>query len=213
MKKATPKIKSFSEHPTNVVIEKDLKSDTEKGSSTLAKKKKGKTPTQGKLIKAYHLATKGEWREWLQSDLLCPYWIELWNSYLKKAAQAKSERGVGLNIVQKRIMSGESLGNTKYSGRNPDKASWDEADHVACFVWHIKHENTRSNNGIFYNRNLSDTTIEKIIWGLKNWIRQKHAPSYINTAIGRTALFGTTREGKRSKEPIKKTFLADLYRR
>ncbi|KAE8164621.1 SNF2 family N-terminal domain-containing protein [Aspergillus tamarii] len=98
-------------------------------------------------------------------------------------------------------MSGESLGNTKYSGRNPDRASWDEADHLACFVWHVKHENTRSNNGIFYNRNLSDTTIEKIIWSLKDWIRQKHAPSYINTAMGGTALFGTTREeGEKSVE-------------
>jgi hypothetical protein len=83
----------------------------------------------------------------------------------------------------------------KYSLPQPNKEDWDGADHLARFYLNIKNMNLRSREGIFYGKNLSDDTMDKIVWALKGWLCKIHAPSYINKPHGGTTILGTKRKG------------------
>lgn len=60
------------------------------------------------LLEILHFSDQ-EWIEWVTSDLVRPYWLELWNDYLLHQGQTK--RGVGLALVQETIIKGEGRGN------------------------------------------------------------------------------------------------------
>ncbi|KAF5854849.1 hypothetical protein ETB97_011055 [Aspergillus alliaceus] len=91
-----------------------------------------KTPTQKQLMNDLKLGSKEEWKKWIQSNLFAPFWAELWNDWIKNQS---ADRGPGLRIIQGRMAAGESMGRTRYSARIRNKEGWDEADHLACFVW------------------------------------------------------------------------------
>ncbi|KAB8237109.1 P-loop containing nucleoside triphosphate hydrolase protein [Aspergillus alliaceus] len=159
-----------------------------------------KAPTQKQLMNDLKLGSKEEWKEWIQSNLFAPFWAELWNDWIKNQS---ADRGPGLRIIQGRMAAGESMGRTRYSARIRNKEGWDEADHLACFVWWVKHENKRSSDGVFFNRNLSDSEMDQIVWALKEWCRHLHTPSYISKPTGGTALFGTSRRSGERKSKSK----------
>ncbi|PYH73560.1 uncharacterized protein BO88DRAFT_449431 [Aspergillus vadensis CBS 113365] len=65
---------------------KDL-SDDESTESTRLQFGKGRSGLQKALLRT----DKTEWFRWLQSDILKPFWVELWDSYLKTSGK----RGLG----------------------------------------------------------------------------------------------------------------------
>lgn len=93
-----------------------------------------------------------EWRQWLRSALVRPWWEELQCDYLHK--RERLEHGHGLWDIQVRLISGEARGNTKYSAMFPNKTDWDGADHFARFHYHVRRENERLNEGVFFRQKL-----------------------------------------------------------
>lgn len=59
----------------------------------------------------------------------------------------------------------------------------------------MKHqtENMKSNDGVFYGRNISDEDMDRAVWVLKGILIEMHPPSQIGEPLGGTAIFGTTR--------------------
>ncbi|RLL98129.1 hypothetical protein CFD26_106248 [Aspergillus turcosus] len=160
--------------------------------------------TKKELQEALNLEDNDDWLEWLRSDLVRPWWEELWNDHLSRE-QAK-ERGKGIADIQNRILSGETHGVCKYSSRWPNKEDWDGADHLARFHWGVKDDNLRSREGVFYRKNLSDDQMDRIVWALKGWLCKMHSPSYINRPHGGTAIFGTKRQGNVLQAKSEKAF-------
>lgn len=140
-----------------------------------------------------NLDNESEWREWLQSRFVRPWWEELWRDYLSK--REKHERGQGLRDIQVRLIHGEARGNTKYSAMFPDKTDWDGADHLARFHYHVRRENERSNEGVFFGGNFSDELVDKIVWSLKGYLMKIHTRSYIDKPTGGRAIFGAALTG------------------
>ncbi|PWY79751.1 hypothetical protein BO70DRAFT_429925 [Aspergillus heteromorphus CBS 117.55] len=85
------------------------------------------------LLELLKLNSEDDWREWLVSDLVKPYWLELWD-YLAKNPTAKQKRGAGLARIQELIIKGEARGVAKYSRRHVEKTGWDLNEHLAYFV-------------------------------------------------------------------------------
>lgn len=155
----------------------------------IAKFTGGKSELQSKL----GLGSNKEWLEWLRSKAVRPYWVELWNCSLAKLAN--NERGPGLHAIQRRIASEQAQGELKYSSdsREDEKEGWDNIDHLACFVYLVKHKNKTSRDGVFYKKSTSEPEMDQLVWALKDIIRGLHAPSQIGKPNGGTAIFGTVR--------------------
>jgi hypothetical protein len=142
---------SNSEDELEVVIDFTKIGDEEK----LDKGREKNSANKRELQQILRLGQEEDWISWLQSSLVKPWWAELWRDYLTK--RDKTERSNGIGNIQAKIASGESNGNTKYSTHFPDKGDWDPADHFARFHYNVKKENMRSNEGVFYGRNFSET--------------------------------------------------------
>jgi hypothetical protein len=149
--------------------------------------------TKKELQQVLNLEDNNDWLEWLRSGMVRPWWEELWNNHLSQ--EQSKERGKGIGVIQNRILSGEAHGVLKYSSPQPNKEDWDGADHLARFHLNVKNMNLRSREGVFYGKNLSDDTMDKIVWALKGWLCKIHAPSYISKPHGGTAVLGTKRQG------------------
>ncbi|EEP80124.1 predicted protein [Uncinocarpus reesii 1704] len=77
-----------------------------------------KVPTTKRdLQRILKLENQEEWVHWLQSELVKPFWVELWDSYLSK--RNSTERSVGLGEIQA-IILGES-GDAQYRSLYPNK--------------------------------------------------------------------------------------------
>lgn len=163
---------------------------TTKGETEKIQVPKGK----GELQKILKLTTETSWTEWLRSQFVKPWWEELWNDCLSSRQKVRS---VGLQEVQERILPGEAHGTMKYSTTQPEKEEWGVVDHLARFMWNVIDLTQNSNEGVFYNRRFKVDYCEAIVWGLKSELMKMHSPSYINKGTGRTAIFGTTRPGKK----------------
>ena len=100
----------------------------------------------------------------------------------KRAFQAGVSRGRGLTMetIEKRMLAGERPGSTKYSEAVPDKSTWDSADYCAFMIYHLKKDNLKNVNGLFYNKGLNDAQILDRLWGLVKHEEWKHAPSQQN---------------------------------
>ncbi|PYH34632.1 uncharacterized protein BO87DRAFT_435891 [Aspergillus neoniger CBS 115656] len=157
---------------------KDL-SDDESTESTRLQFDKGRSGLQKALLRT----DKTEWFRWLQSDILKPFWVELWDSYLKTSGK-KGARGVGLAAVQETLIQGEK------------GASWGAVDHLARFMYWVRKENLESCEGVFYGRNMHPDDIDQAIWILKNYLQELHSESQINKKTGGTAIFGTKRHNE-----------------
>lgn len=143
------------------------------------------------LRKALQLGSQAEWIEWLQSGLVKPYWVALWEEVIKDSIR---ERGVGLQIVQRRLAHGESGGKRKFSTDEPETESWDSIDFYARFLHKVKSVNWADHRGVFYRKNFSDQSMDAMVWSLKEVLRQMHAPSQINNPkSGGRAVFGLNR--------------------
>lgn len=160
------------------------------------------------LIKFLKLDGEGEWREWLQSDFVKPYWLELWG-YLSQTGSNAQKRGAGLSRVQELMIRGEAKGSAKYSRRHVDKTMWDINDHIAYFLYSVRSENLSRRGGVFYQRNLHTSEMDAAIWVLKNVLVQMHSPSQIDKRSGGNALFGTCLPGEYSRNNLQKPFAAD----
>jgi hypothetical protein len=164
----------------------------EKGTETSTRLEIGKG--RKGLQQALMLTNTSEWKSWLQSTLVKPYWIELWDCCLKQ--QKNGVRGIGLGLIQELLAIGEAGGRRKYSQtfRDDSKLEWEIGDHLACFLYWVKRENLESNEGVFYGRNLADEDMDRAVWALKGILVEMHSPSQINNAMGGKAVFGTVRE-------------------
>ncbi|PYH93706.1 P-loop containing nucleoside triphosphate hydrolase protein, partial [Aspergillus ellipticus CBS 707.79] len=114
------------------------------------------------LQKALRLTSHESWLNWLKSPLVKPYWIELWDNCLKYVK--RKGRGVSLETVQEHLVRGEVGGQQRFSALTLDKQGWDEADHLARFLWAVKHTNETNHEGVFFRRNVSDDEKEKAVW-------------------------------------------------
>lgn len=157
------------------------------------KEKFAATSNKKELQTILSLDNENEWREWIRSGFVQPWWEELQHDFLSK--REKQERGQGLRDIQVRLITGESRGNTKYSAMFPNKTDWDGADHLARFHYHVRRENERLNEGVFYSQNFSEELIDKLVWSLKGYLMKIHTQSYIDKPTGGRAIFGTTLAG------------------
>jgi hypothetical protein len=138
-----------------------------------------------------NLTSETGWLAWVQSDLVKGPWLELWNSYLRDRPHLKT--GVRFNAVMRRLEEGKADGNCWYSIDSLDKSEWDKYDHHARFMWKIKDSNVRSNQGVFYDSELSEEEMDLVIWGLKEWLLFVHSPGQTDKKNGGVAIFGTER--------------------
>lgn len=141
------------------------------------------------LQKALQLQDAGEWRNWLTSDQVKPFWLELWDSWLKD--HGSTTRSSGLATVQEQLILGEKGGRRKYQTPFRNKAGWGAADHLACFLFWVRNENLESCEGVFYGKNLTEEAMDQAVWRLKTILIEMHGKAQINKPMGGTALFGT----------------------
>ncbi|XRM43971.1 hypothetical protein ABZX51_007123 [Aspergillus tubingensis] len=59
----------------------------------------------------------------------------------------------------------------------------------------------KSNDGVFYGRNISDEDMDRAVWVLRGILIEMHSPSQIGEPLGGTAIFGTTRASTAEKRP------------
>ncbi|GMG25245.1 unnamed protein product [Aspergillus oryzae] len=138
------------------------------------------TPRRGKkeLQRILKLETDSEWLEWLKSALVAPWWKELHSDCLSKPKSGKPAR-VSQKVILERLTRGEANGKTRYSARFPEKDDWDLADHLARFVYMVKTENYRSNQGVFFRKNFPEPFMEAIVWALLNYMRSTDGSSIL----------------------------------
>lgn len=154
-----------------------------------------KPNSQAELVKALNVAGVKALEEWLTSGMFKEFWVELWEKCLLQKAAKSNDRGVQLSTAQQRLTEGEQMDRRKYSRQNPDKTDWDECDHLAWFLWWVKNENSTSNEGVFFGRDISESDKELILWGVKDYVRRLHAPSQLKKTGG-VSILGTGRRGK-----------------
>lgn len=148
--------------------------------------------TKADLQEILCLDSDDEWVRWLRSNMLKPYWIELWEDFFKH--RQSTECDPCLMAVQERIIDGEACGRMTFSEPQRDKTDWDVTDHYACFLYWVKWYNTRSNQGVFWNRDMTDEEMDCIIWALKDYLVYIHSPSHIMEPTGGNSIFGTERQ-------------------
>ncbi|PIG82089.1 DNA repair helicase rad5 [Aspergillus arachidicola] len=138
------------------------------------------TPRRGKkeLQRILKLETHSEWLGWLKSALVAPWWKELHSDCLSKSKSGKPAK-VSQKVVLERLTRGEANGETRYSARFPEKDEWDFADHLARFVYMVKTENHRSNQGVFFRKNFPESFMEAIVWALLNYMRSTDGSSIL----------------------------------
>ena len=124
-----------------------------------------------------------EFKAFLASDRFKPFFDDYAEQYIypqQERARAEGSfraRGVGLDHVERRLISGERPGQDKYSCRRPDKSQWDNVDHCALMLYDIREANTKSVQGIFHRKNLSEHEMHIEIWALIKYQEFNSAPS------------------------------------
>ena len=71
-----------------------------------------------------------------------------------RAEGSSRPRGVGLELVERRLLSGERSGQDKFSSSRPDKTGWDNVDHAAMLLIEIREMNKHSVQGLFLSKRL-----------------------------------------------------------
>lgn len=61
---------------------------------------------------------------------------------------------------------------------------------MAHFHFNMKTDNKQSNKGVFFNKVMSESYIDRVVWALKGYLIKIHSPSYINKPRGGKAIFG-----------------------
>lgn len=152
-------------------------------------------PNKTALKKELGISSEEHWLKWLQSDLVKPYWCELWNDYLSK--KKFTHRGPGSKAVQLRAIICDA---PKYSpssaNEDKDKSDWDDIDHYACFLHNVREENLRKTQGVFFNKGFEDDHMDDLVWALKGYLRKLHCRCKIDSGGGGRAIFGDSLIGK-----------------
>ena len=136
-----------------------------------------------KLMEELGFKDSQEFKAFLESRKFKPFFDEYATQYIypqQERARAEGSyrpRGVGLEHVERRLLSGERPGHDKFSCRRPDKSQWDDIDHCALMLFEIRDANTRSVEGIFYRKNLSEHEMHIYIWALVKHVEFNTAPS------------------------------------
>lgn len=111
-----------------------------------------------------------EFTLWLQGNKFQPFMAELVKNVIipeqDQAAKEKKRRvrGPDCRTIERRLYAGERGGSAKFSSKHPDKRKWDKVDHYAACLYDIKTENSRSVEGIFYGKDLSEVEITNLTW-------------------------------------------------
>lgn len=113
--------------------------------------------------------TKETLRAFFKSDGWKGHWDEYTKDYIDKLKQSsedgKMARGAELNHAPQALKAGEAAGQQKFgSVVKKNKKNRDVNDHVACFIYKVYNFNTKSLNGLFYNRHLSEDDTYRKIW-------------------------------------------------
>lgn len=146
------------------------------------------------LRKGLGISSEKHWLEWLQSDLVKPYWCELWNDYLSK--KRFTHRGPGFSAVQLRAIICEAPKYSPSSSTIKDKSDWDDVDHYACFLHNVREENLKREQGVFFNKGFEDDHMDDLVWALKGYLRKLHCRCKIDKPSGGRAIFGSALTGK-----------------
>ncbi|KAL8929018.1 MAG: hypothetical protein Q9208_001461 [Pyrenodesmia sp. 3 TL-2023] len=96
-------------------------------------------------------------------------------------------RSSSLLAVEKRLLAGEALGRDKYSAPIPDTQGWDKLDFQALLMYQIKAANIKSSDGLFFQKDLSESEIHRRVWGLCKWAEFEEAPARERRPAKRTA--------------------------
>ena len=135
------------------------------------------------LCHALGFKDMAELKTFLNSDRFKPIFDEYAEQYIfPQQGQARAQgsnrpRGVGLEHVERRLLSGERPGQDKFSRRRPDKIDWDSIDHCALMLFEIREMNIKSVEGLFYRKNLAEHEMHVQIWALVKYQEYNTAPS------------------------------------
>ena len=88
-----------------------------------------------------------------------------------------ADRGLELKSTRQALIEGERSCKVKYSAYRPKKGNRTISDNFARFLWYTKHENARSNQGIFDGKALSEDELDKRVWLLLSRIQFEMIPS------------------------------------
>ncbi|KAG8528913.1 uncharacterized protein KY384_006602 [Bacidia gigantensis] len=94
----------------------------------------------------------------------------------QRLRQARA-RGPGLRTVQVRLSQGEKNGKTKYSDPHSDRNLWDATDWYAWHLYSTRLQNLRSQHGLFFRKNLTESDVDARIWACTKLCENKLAPA------------------------------------
>lgn len=135
------------------------------------------------LRKDLGFANMGELNTFTQGNRFKPYfesYAKEWIFPQQKLAHREHKprpRGPGLDTVERRLIAGERDGSDIYSNPHSDETGWDQRDHLAKMIWAIKNANTKSVQGLFYGKGLTDNEIHVRIWALCKYVEFQLAPT------------------------------------
>ena len=136
-----------------------------------------------KLSHYLGLENASELYDYIASDLFKPFFEELLEDGIVPAQEAAKERGAkrrrgnDLKSIQQALIGGEKYGKVNYSAYRPKKANWTIGDHYARFPWLTRHENSTSNEGIFYGKALSEDEMNLRVCMLLSRVQFEMTPS------------------------------------
>ena len=91
--------------------------------------------------------------------------------------RGSADRGLELKSTRQALIEGERSGKVKYSAYRPKRGNQTVSDYFARFLWYTKHENARSNQGIFDDKALSEDELDKRVWLLLSHVQSEMTPS------------------------------------
>lgn len=149
------------------------------------------------LVEQLGFESEEDWLVWLQSDLFKPHWSELWDDYMKNVCGRKRSYGppTMLQHVQTRIEVGEANGKHAFSRPRGevDKTRWTTVDHLARFIYMVRHDNETNPKGVFFNKGNSTAHNTWLLWNLLKLLQSLHRPPHINRPNGGNAIMGNTK--------------------
>lgn len=132
--------------------------------------------------------TQRKFNNWLRSGFVKPYWMELWEECLKNLPKGTFEPNI------------DGVLSETASAQKKPKKDWTFVDHLANFHFNVKCVNTGSPGGIFFEKNISESRKDLIIWCLKPLLRSMHAPGAINKSGRGAEIFDlTVKKGRKLK--------------
>ncbi|KAI9869170.1 MAG: hypothetical protein M1830_005471 [Pleopsidium flavum] len=142
------------------------------------------------------MASREDLEKYIQSSLFARFFEDQCASIIKPAQDEAQKTG-------KPSSGGEKGGACKYSARRPAKRGWKAIDHYAFFLFCVREENMRSNEGIFYGMGLSDTDIDNRVWQILRRVAFDLSPSRKGNSKEASLLAASPESKPLSPVPVK----------